>query len=310
VLTKEVRFFSDGVPMGGLLRLPEDAAGPLAVVVHPPGWLGVANGPHYEPWHEAFVRAGFAVFVFDYRGFGASEGEPGWIRPDRQVDDLLAAVAFVGTLPEIDPDRIGVFGMGVTGGGHAIIAAAADESIKCVVAQTLIADGADWLHRMRREHEWVELVSWVRADRVRWAVEGTGELVHPRIDLMVEPPERRTHNPRRAIDQRLPQEYYLRNADLMMRYRPIDHVHRIAPRALMVVAVDGDVFTFADHAVALYEKAGAPKTLLRQTNTTHWESYRDNFDELSTQMADWFTRHLVNTPPIVRSTMLERTDTA
>lgn len=307
MITKEVRFFSEGVPMGGLLRLPDDHGAPLAVVVHPPGWLGVAAGPHYLPWHEAFVRAGFAVFVFDYRGFGASGGDEGWARPDWQVDDLLAAIAFVGTLPEIDADRIGVFGMGVTGGGHAIIAAAADESVKCVVAQTVIADGADWLHRMRREYEWVEYAGRVRADRVRWAVAGTGERVHPRTDLMIEPPERRVHNPRRKIDEQLPQEYFLRNADLMARYRPIDHVHRIAPRALMVVAVDDDVFTFADHAVALYEQAGAPKALVRQTGTTHWESYQDNYDELSTRMADFFAEHLVGTPPITHTTEPLRT---
>lgn len=292
--TLEISFYSDGVPIGGLLRLPEDyqQRGPLPVVVHPPGWLGVADGPHYLPWHEAFVTAGFAVLVFDYRGFGRSGGERGWVRPDWQVEDLLAAVTYAGTRDELDPGRIGAFGMGVTGGGNAIIAAALDDTIRCVVAQTVIADGADWLHRMRREYEWVDYVRQVKADRVKWVLEGKGESARPRSELMIEPPERKIHNPRRSIDESLPQEFFLRNADLTMRYRPIDYVHRIAPRALMLVSVKDDVFTFDDHAAALYEAAGAPKKLVRQTATTHWEAYAANFDELSGQMVAWFKTYL------------------
>jgi uncharacterized protein len=301
MITREASFYSDGVPMGGLLRLPDgyDEGGRLPVIVHPPGWLGIADGPHYLPWHEAFLAAGFAVFVFDYRGFGRSGGDRGWARPDWQVDDLLAAVTYVGTRAEVDPERIGAFGMGATGGGHAIIAAALDETIRCVVAQTVIADGADWLHRMRREYEWVDYRHRIREDRIRWVLDGTGASVAPRKDLMVEPPDRKAHNPRRAVDAQLGAEFFLRNADLTMRYRPIDHVHRIAPRALMLVAIKDDTFTFEDHAIALYERAGVPKKLVRQNNTTHWEGYVQNFDHLAGEMTDWFGRHLAGDTSIL-----------
>lgn len=294
MISETVRFYSDGVAMAGILRLPEgyDPSTPLPVIVHPPGWLGLAEGKHYLPWHECFTEANYAVFVFDYRGFGDSGGERGWVRYDWQVEDLLAAVSFVSTREEIDPMRIGCFGMGVTGGGNAIIAAASEESIRCVVAQTVIADGADWLRRMRKEHEWVEYVARVRSDRVRWAKEGSGATAHPREELMVEPPERHVHNPRRDVDEKLTQQFYLRNADLTMRYRPIDYVERISPRALMLVSIKDDVFTFEDHASALYQRAGSPKKLLRQTNTTHWEGYTENFDEVSSQMIDWFNRYM------------------
>ena len=45
-----------------------------------------------------------------------------------------------------------------------------------------------------------------------------------------------------------------------MRYRPIDFVHRIAPRALLMTCVEDDVVTPEDHAVALYERAGPPRS--------------------------------------------------
>jgi dipeptidyl aminopeptidase/acylaminoacyl peptidase len=302
VINEDVSFYSEGVPMGGVLRFPDDwdKTTPLPLIIQPPGWLGIADGPHYLPWQEAFLGAGFAVLVFDYRGFGRSGGDRGWVRPDWQVEDVLSAVTYATTRADIDPLRIGAFGMGATGGGHAIMAAALDDTIRCVVAQTVIADGADWLHRMRREHEWVDLQARIREDRKRWVLEGTGASVRPRTDLIVDPPERNLHNPRRAIDAQLaPQEFFLRNADLTMRYKPLDYVHRIAPRAVMVVAIKNDVFTFEDHALALYAQAGEPKKLLRQTRTTHWEAYVDNFAGIATEMVDWFERYLVAEPAIV-----------
>jgi dipeptidyl aminopeptidase/acylaminoacyl peptidase len=77
-----------------------------------------------------------------------------------------------------------------------------------------------------------------------------------------------------------------------MRYRPIDYVHRIAPRALLMTSVEDDVVTPADHAMALYERAGAPKKLIHQTETTHYRSYTENYPALMPQILDWYDRYL------------------
>lgn len=59
---------------------------------------------------------GFNVFVFDYRGYGASAG-----RPTREgvYQDCLAALACVRGRPDVDPDRIVVLGQSL-GGANAI----------------------------------------------------------------------------------------------------------------------------------------------------------------------------------------------
>ena len=46
-------------------------------------------------------------------------------------------------------------------------------------------------------------------------------------------------------------------------------VDRIAPRALMIIAVEHDATTPEDHSYAMYEKAEGPKRLVVQTGTTH-----------------------------------------
>jgi uncharacterized protein len=99
-------------------------------------------------------------------------------------------------------------------------------------------------------------------------------------------------------------EFYLRSADYIMRYRPIDFVHRIAPRALLMTCVEDDVVTPEDHAVALYERAGAPKKLIRQTETSHYRSYTENYSALMPQLVDWYDRYLKHSPIQTRETAL------
>jgi hypothetical protein len=294
--TEHVEFRSDGVLLRALFRLPDaPAREPLPAIVQGPGWLGLAEQNSYVPWHEGLTAAGYAVLIFDYRGFGRSEGERGWARPDWQLDDWLNATTYLEARPEVNPRRIGALGIGGTGGGNAILAAALDPRIRAVAAQSVVADGADWLHRMRREYEWVDYLRRIEADRRQWVLEGTGEKVDPRQDLMVETPERRSVGHKRDVDHLVPNEFYLRSADYLMRYRPVEHVHKIAPRALLISAVEDDVVTPEDHAVALYERAGAPKKLIRQTETTHYRAYTDNFAPLMAEIVDWYDRYLAYT---------------
>lgn len=299
-----VEFYSDSagasVRLRGFLRTPDDpSAAPYPAVVQGPGWLGLAGAQTYVPWHEGLTSAGYAVLAFDYRGFGDSDGERGWVRPDWQLQDILNAITYVSTRSDIDARRLGTFGIGGTGGGNAIMAAAADERIRAVVAQSVVAEGRDWLHRMRREYEWVAYLRRVEEDSRRWIVEGTGQKVNPREDLMVETPERRAIGPKKDVDARMPTEFYLRSADYLLRYRPIDVVDKLSPRAaLLMTSVSDDVVTPADHAQALYDRAGAPKKLVYQRDTTHYRSYTQNYAVLMQIIVDWYDRYLKPDGPI------------
>jgi dipeptidyl aminopeptidase/acylaminoacyl peptidase len=292
---ERVGFYSEGAKLAGWLKLPDPAGtGPWPVLVDGPGWLGLGHpSPTNEPFHRGFVAAGYAVFTFDYRGFGESEGERGWVKPDQQVVDLLNAIAYVGTRPEVDPGRIGVFGLGGTGGGNAIYAAALDPRVCCVCVQTVVADGADWMRRMRREYEWVAFLDRVDANRRRRVLENQDELVDPREELMVATPERKADAARRPTDVLVGGDFHLGSAESLLRYRPIDVVHRIAPRALLLACIENDVVTPEHHAWALYQRAGAPKKLVRQTGVKHYAAYRENYELLMAQFLDWYGQYLV-----------------
>lgn len=295
---ERAEFYSEGCKLAGWLKLPDHpeagpGAGPVPVLVDGPGWLGLGHpSPTNEPFHQGFVAAGYAVFTFNYRGFGESEGERGWVKPDQQVVDLLNAITYVETRPEVDARRIGLFGLGGTGGGNAIHAAALDARVRCVGVQTVVADGADWMRRMRREHEWVAFLDRVEANRRRRVLDNHDELVDPREELMVATPERKADAARRPTDVLVGGQFHLASAESLLRYRPVDVVHRIAPRALLLTCIENDVVTPEHHAWTLYERAGAPKKLVRQVGVKHYAAYRENYEPLMAQFLDWYGRYL------------------
>ena len=99
--TENVSWYSDGDRISGLLRLPGDAAGPLRAIVQGPGWMGLKDAELYVRYHEALTAAGFAVLIFDYRGFGDSEGDRTLLSPRRQLEDLMSAVTYLESRPDI-----------------------------------------------------------------------------------------------------------------------------------------------------------------------------------------------------------------
>jgi pimeloyl-ACP methyl ester carboxylesterase len=88
---------------------------------------------------ERFATEGLRALVFDYRGFGDSDGEPDLFEPERQLQDWRAAIAFARSLQGVDPDRVATFGSSM-GGGLALAAAAEDPLIACAVSQVPFLD--------------------------------------------------------------------------------------------------------------------------------------------------------------------------
>jgi dipeptidyl aminopeptidase/acylaminoacyl peptidase len=125
-------------------------------------------------------------------------------------------------------------------------------------------------------------------------------MVNPRADIMVATPERQAYTNKADVDARMDPGFHLQSAAALMRYRPVDYVGRLSPRALLVTSVVDDAVTPEDHADALYDAAGPPKRLIRQTGTTHYRSYTDNYEALAGEIVAWYDRHLTFAPITAR----------
>jgi uncharacterized protein len=301
VRTDEVWFFSDAVRLHGFLHRPDGAPGKLPFIVQGPGWMGLADAKLYQPYHEAFTAASLAVLIFDYRGFGASDGDGGTLSLACQLEDWRNAFAYMRGRGDIDPERGAIFGSGGTGGGNAVLVAAHEPGARATISQVPVADGRDWLHRMRAEQEWVAFLASVEADRRARAASGKGVTVHPREGIMIETPERRATAVKADVDARIPTAVPLAAAQGILDYRPLDAAPRV--RNLMVIAVADDAVTPTDHAVALYEAAQRPKQLVIQRNTSHYAAYKQYAGEVIPMMVDWLRTHVLRDDHIeVRAT--------
>ena len=80
---------------------------------------------------------GYIALAFDPSFTGESGGEPRYMNsPDINTEDFMAAVDFLSTRDNIDPEKIGI--IGICGwGGMAINTAAIDTRIKATVASTM-----------------------------------------------------------------------------------------------------------------------------------------------------------------------------
>ena len=126
--------------LSGLLQLPDSPARPVpaVVLVHGSGRLSARDMLYGSG--QRLAAMGFAVFAYDKRGVGASTGEYTSIGPANSVHmfdllatDALAGVEMLKSRRDIDPRRIGLFGIS-QGGWIAPLAASRNSSIAFVVA--------------------------------------------------------------------------------------------------------------------------------------------------------------------------------
>lgn len=301
--TDEVTFYSGGSRIAALWRTPDSpdpSNRPMRAIVQGPGWLGLRDSKLYVRYSEALTAAGFGVLIFDYRGFGDSEGVRGRLSPQDQLADLVNAVTYLTTRHDVDADAIGAFGSGGTGGGNAILLGACDQRVRAIVSQVPVADGTDWLHRMRSEYEWVAFLKELDEDRRARVLTGEGRLVHPREGIMVPTPERRATTVKADVDERIPSAVSLAAADEILAYRPIDAARRLHT-PLMVIGVEDDATTPTDHATALYEAARGPRRLVMQRKTSHYAAYDQYWEAVTPLLVEWFDRYVVCGDVVIRS---------
>lgn len=135
ISTSEETFLSQGTTCAARVHrptAPSSEAAPVIVMAH--GFGGIRALRLYA-YAERFAAAGYVVVVFDYRGFGGSEGTPRQLLDvAMQLEDWRAALAFARELPGVDPQRVVAWGTSFSG-GHVISLAGQGEALAAIVAQ-------------------------------------------------------------------------------------------------------------------------------------------------------------------------------
>lgn len=130
----EETFLSEGVECAVRVYQTSGQHAPVPVIVMAHGFGGVRALRLYA-YAEQFAAAGYAVAVFDYRGFGESAGTPRQLLDvAMQHQDWRAALAYARTLPGVDAERVVAWGTSFSG-GHVISLAGQGEPLAAIIAQ-------------------------------------------------------------------------------------------------------------------------------------------------------------------------------
>ena len=125
-----------GIELAADMYTPKGATGRLAAIAVS-GPFGAVKEQCSGLYAQHMAERGFLAIAFDPSFTGESGGEPRRMAsPDINTEDFLAAVDFLSTQDNVDPERIGI--IGICGwGGMAVNAAALDPRIKATVASTM-----------------------------------------------------------------------------------------------------------------------------------------------------------------------------
>ena len=125
-----------GITLAADLYKPKTEDGKFAAIAVS-GPFGAVKEQTSGLYAQHLAENGFLVIAFDPSYTGESGGEPRRMAsPDINTEDFLAAVDYLSTRDNVDPERIGI--VGICGwGGMAVNAAALDPRIKATVASTM-----------------------------------------------------------------------------------------------------------------------------------------------------------------------------
>lgn len=130
---EDVDFYSNGTRCSAWLYLPDSKDKcPIIVMAH---GLGGVREMRLDIYAERFASAGYACFLFDYRNYGASDGNKRQrINVKDQLTDWNCAINYVKKVSIIDNGKILLFGSSFSG-GHVITLSAGRNDIVAAVAQ-------------------------------------------------------------------------------------------------------------------------------------------------------------------------------
>lgn len=297
----DVEFKSEGTTVRGWLYLASESKRSPTVVLAG-GWCYVREivMPTYA---KAFAEAGINALVFDYRNLGVSDGDDRQhLDPWAQVKDYQNAISFLERHDNVDPDRIGVWGISYSG-GHALILAAIDPRVKTIVSQIPVIDGYE---NMRRAHGTMEYRAlWDLVLRDRKQRYETGERLYlphatensaEEVSAWPFPETVRTFLAIKASEAPL---YHnsstVESVDLLMNYDVGPFVKRIYNTPTLMIVAEGDDLTLWDLEIGAFNQIPSTKKKLEVLpHTSHMTLYSDQSKvKVAAAMArDWFVETL------------------
>jgi fermentation-respiration switch protein FrsA (DUF1100 family) len=284
---EKVTFFSDGAKISANLYLPANYknAGKTPGIVVCGGYTSEKEGRSAQVV-PPLTAAGFACLIFDYRGWGESEGERNRLICSEQVEDIKSATSYLLQRDEVDAEKVGLVGLSL-GGSHVVSAGAEDQRVKYVVGMFGVGDGARWLRGMRTLVEWRRFQEEVEKDSLERVKTGKSKYWDSLDVMRLSKEEKEAY-----LSTHKKTELSLSSAESLMNYRPEAVANRISPRPIFFVHTESELLVPYEETISMCKMAGEPKDLWIIPSSLvkmHFDVYKSPgpCDEVMKVVTDW-----------------------
>lgn len=313
---KDVSFFSEGDRLWGRVCLPPDyKKGELRpAIINLVGFTGTYDykGSSAD-LGDRLAAEGYVTLGFDYRGFGRSQGRHRFVDPMGQVRDTHNAITYMQSRPEVDPNRIALWGRSL-GAGIACYAGATDERVGAVVSYAAVSNGYRWLRHLISGPDWMDLMAELDADRRARVRDNAEPRTIPAYDLARK--RRADYVAENADDEKLGHiggDILLESAGAIADFTPESVIGRMTGRPILFVHAESDVTVPPNETLQLYENCGEPKALWiipAGASKGHYGMFRGQNDpgantpwaRLTRPIVDWLTESF----PVAPSARMKR----
>ncbi|MGM0514357.1 hypothetical protein BFS14_08735 [Serratia fonticola] len=263
--------------------MDQNAQNPAIVIGHP---MGAVKEQSSNLYAQKLAEQGFVTLAIDLSFWGESEGKPGHlISPEIYADDFSAAVDYLNTQPNVNPEKIGV--LGICGSGSFVISAAKiDPRMKAVATVSMYDMGAAFRHGLHHSVTPEQRKAFIKSAIEQRAVEfNGGDIAYipgtvNQLDDSTPAIQReffdfyRTHRGSytpQGEKEELTTKPMLSSIGKFMNFYPFNDIETISPRAMLFIT--GDRAHSKEFSEDAYKRAGQPKELYIVPGAGHVDLY-------------------------------------
>lgn len=299
VIRREVNIPSQGVQMRGWLYIPSERERTRSPAIVTANALTAVKEITLPGYAERFASAGFVTLVFDYRFWGESDGEPrNQIIPYEMLQDVRNAITWLAEQPEVDPDRIGGWGVSL-GGGHMLHLATFDRRLKAVVATATAVNSAATQEKQMGRQALQSIIAQLGQDRAQRFK--TGSLAtyktawgKPGEDVLLPVEEAYDFymNAKRTVAPNFENQVTVQSFENLIEYDPDFAINLASPTAVLIVHAEKDVIP-VELVRDVYARAEDPKKMV-VFDCKHTDLYDKEpwITRSSNEAIEWFNRYL------------------
>jgi fermentation-respiration switch protein FrsA (DUF1100 family) len=307
-----------GITASGDLYTPKNIGNQRLAAIIVSGPFGAVKEQSSGLYANELASRGFVTLAFDPSFTGESGGEVRNVgSPEIFTEDFSAAVDYIGLLPEVDRNRIGV--MGICGlSGMALTASTSDSRIKAVATASMydmsrsISRSYQDSYTLEQRHKVIDYLSqqrWIDAENRKTAVglhevpfDESGNLVKGTKIL----PDTLPKNPNPVVAAffdyyKTPRGFHPRSVNSttawtsttpmsFFSFPMVANIEMISPRPIMLIA--GENAHSRYYSEDIYKMASEPKELVIVPGADHVDLY-DRLNKIPfDKIATFFTQNL------------------